>query len=192
MFHPPEKESTLSHILVIYFHKAAVEIEIHSHVQKLSNNPELNYHRKAKGMHCLKSISMTVDCRVVCLRIVDTSIAKVFNRKSRLKMDKKIYQFFNFDIRWWVGPSTSKNHGINFPPPLSFRKIKVFEKFFGKILSPENGHKNFDLHFLSSTASVVDFLYLIWKIWTQGFRACVFYCCDSAECWEFTNNVVLL
>ena len=113
------------------------------------------------------------------------------NRKSRLKMDKKIYRFFNFVIRWWVGPSTSKNHGINFPPPLSFRKIQVFEKIFGKILSPENGHKNFDLHFLSSTAPDVDFLYLIWKIWTQGFRACVFYCWDSAGCWELANNVVL-
>ena len=106
-------------------------------------------------------------------------------------MDKKIYRFFNFVIRWWVGPSTSKNHGINFPPPLSFRKIQVFEKFFGKFLSPENGHKNFDLHFLSSTASVVDFLYLIWKIWTQGFRGCLLLCCCSAGCWEFSNNVVL-
>ena len=116
---------------------------------------------------------------------------KSMNSMTQMRNWQKIYRFFNFDIRWWVGPSTSKNHGINFPPPLSFRKIKVFEKFFGKILSPENGHKNFDLHFLSSTAPVVDFLYLIWKIWTQGFRACVFYCWDSAGCWELANNVVL-
>ena len=59
-----------------------------------------------------------------------------FNRRSRLKMDKLGVPFFDFDIRCWVGPSTSQNHGVNFPPPLSFRKIKVFDKIFGKILSP--------------------------------------------------------
>ena len=74
------------------------------------------------------------------------------NRRSRIKMDKKIVSFFNFDIRWWVGPSTSKNHEVNFPAPLSFRKIKVFDKIFEKWLSPGFGHQNLDLHFLSNGA----------------------------------------
>ena len=59
-----------------------------------------------------------------------------FNRRSKIGMDKVEVRFFNFHIRWWVGPSTSKNHGVNFPPPFGFRKIKVFDKIFEKILSP--------------------------------------------------------
>ena len=58
------------------------------------------------------------------------------NRRSKIGMDKVEVRFFNFHIRWWVGPSTSKNHGVNFPPPFGFRKIKVFDKIFEKILSP--------------------------------------------------------
>ena len=63
----------------------------------------------------------------------------LFNRRSRIKMHKIVVPFFNFYIRWWVGPSTSKNHGANFPPPFSFRKIKVFDIIFEKILSPGIG-----------------------------------------------------
>ena len=67
-------------------------------------------------------------------------IAKIcrtqINRRSKIGMDKVEVRFFNFHIRWWVGPSTSKNHGVNFPPPFGFRKIKVFDKIFEKILSP--------------------------------------------------------
>ena len=63
----------------------------------------------------------------------------VLNRRSRIKMHKIVVPFFNFHIRWWVGPSTSKNHGANFPPPFSFRKIKVFDIIFEKILSPGIG-----------------------------------------------------
>ena len=66
-------------------------------------------------------------------------IKKGFNRRSRIKMHKIVVPFFNFYIRWWVGPSTSKNHGVNFPPPFSFRKIKVFDIIFEKILSPRIG-----------------------------------------------------
>ena len=70
---------------------------------------------------------------------IRTCLPFSLNRRSRIKMHKIVVPFFNFYIRWWVGPSTSKNHGANFPPPFSFRKIKVFDIIFEKILSPGIG-----------------------------------------------------
>ena len=52
-----------------------------------------------------------------------------FNSGSISENATLTYTFWVRGIRWWVGPSRSQNHGLNFPAQLSCWEIKVFDFF---------------------------------------------------------------
>ena len=58
-----------------------------------------------------------------------SKILKILNSGSRSKSATSTYTFWVRGIMWWVGPSGSQNHGLNFPAQLSCWEIKVFDFF---------------------------------------------------------------